>query len=170
MARIAIVVGQDFEDSEFREPLDSLREVGHVVEVLGPRAHEELAGKKGQERIITDAAVAERDPESYDALVIPGGYSPDHLRTEPDVVRFVRRFAQTGRPIAAICHGPQLLIEADAVRGRRMTSWPSVRKDLENAGADWVDAEVVVDAELITSRKPADLPAFNRAILQRLAA
>jgi protease I len=170
MSRIAVVVGRDFEDAELREPIDTLREVGHIVEVLGARAHEELAGKRGLERIITDAAVTERDPESYDALVIPGGYSPDHLRTEPDVVRFVRRFAATGRPIAAICHGPQLLIEAEVVRGRRMTSWPSVKKDLQNAGAEWLDAEVVVDAELITSRKPEDLPAFNRAILKRLAA
>lgn len=169
MARVAIIIGKDFEDSEFREPLEKLREVGHFVEILGAHAHEELAGKKGIERVIVDAAVTERDPESYDAVVIPGGYSPDHLRMEPAVVRFVQRFVRTGRPIAAICHGPQLLIEADVVRGRRMTSWPSVKTDLQNAGADWVDAEVVVDAAFITSRKPEDIPAFNRAILQRLS-
>src|SRR5690606_13048804 len=103
-----------------------------------------------------------------DALVVPGGYSPDHLRTSRSVVEFVRRFAQTGRPIAAVCHGPQLLIEAELVAGREMTSWPSVRKDLENAGARWRDAEVVVDGNLIASRKPEDLEAFCNAVLERL--
>jgi protease I len=170
MARIAFVVGEDFEDSELRVPLDGLRQAGHSVEILGDKAGTELKGKKGKETITTDAAAETRDPDSFDALVIPGGYSPDHLRTSVGVVSFVRDFAATGKPIAAVCHGPQLLIEAEVVRGKRMTSWPSVRTDLENAGARWEDAEVVVDEPIITSRKPADLPAFTRAILEHLAA
>src|SRR5689334_24281649 len=102
-------------------------------------------------------------------LLIPGGHSPDHLRMDESVVRFVRRFWETGKPVAAICHGPQLLIDADVVRGVTLTSWPSVRKDLENAGARWVDQPVVEDGRLITSRKPADLDAFCAAVLGRLS-
>jgi protease I len=169
MARIAVLVAKDFEDTELAYPVDKLREVGHVVEVLGAHAHEILEGKKHQERVQTDAAFRDRDPASYDAIVIPGGHSPDHLRMDADAVKFLREFARTGRPIAAICHGPQLLIEADLVKGKRMTSWPSVRKDLENAGALWIDREVAVEGNLITSRNPGDVPAFTREILQQLA-
>lgn len=168
MAIIAFVVGPDFEDSEFRVPYDALRAAGHTVELLGSKAGETVKGKKQKEKIEIEAAVTDRRPELYDALVIPGGYSPDHLRTEDAVVDFVRDFVETGRPVAAICHGPQLLIEADAVGGKKLTSWPSVKTDLENAGASWVDQEVVVDGALVTSRKPDDLPAFTRAILEKL--
>jgi protease I len=168
MAIIAFVVGPDFEDSEFRVPYDALRAAGHTVELLGSKAGETVKGKKQKEKIEIEAAVTDRKPELYDALVIPGGYSPDHLRTEDDVVDFVRDFVETGRPVAAICHGPQLLIEADAVDGKKLTSWPSVKTDLENAGASWVDQEVVVDGALVTSRNPDDLPAFTRAILEKL--
>jgi len=168
MATIAMLVGQDFEDAELRVPYDRLRAAGHTVEILGTRASVTLHGKQRQESVQTDASIAQREPRHYDALVIPGGYSPDHLRTDRGAVEFVRRFAASGKPIAAICHGPQLLIEADLVASRRVTSWPSVRKDLENAGAIWVDEEVVVDGALITSRKPADLDPFTRAILERV--
>ena len=116
----------------------------------------------------TTAAAKDRDPTSYDALLIPGGYSPDQLRVDDDVVNFVKRFAATQRPIAAVCHGPQLLIEAGVVEGRTLTSWPSVRTDLRNAGAEVVDQEVCVDGNLITSRKPEDLDAFCRALLEQL--
>jgi protease I len=170
MARIAVLAAKDFQDTELAYPIDKLREVGHVVEVLGEHAHEVIEGKLHQERVRTDAAFAERDPTGYDAIVIPGGYSPDHLRMVPAAVSFVREFARTGRPIAAICHGPQLLIEANLVEGRQVTSWPSVKKDLENAGAMWLDREVLVDGPLITSRNPGDVPAFTREILHQLAA
>jgi len=116
---------------------------------------------------VQDAA-SDRDPDEFDALLIPGGYSPDHLRMDRDVVAFVLDFSATGKPIAAVCHGPQLLIEADLVRGKQVTSWPSVRRDLENAGAVWVDREVVIDDPLITSRKPDDLGAFSDALLSAL--
>jgi protease I len=169
MARIAFVLGEDFEDSEFRKPYDALKEAGHQVEVLGAKAGTTLKGKKGDEHVTTDAAVSERDPASYDALVIPGGYSPDHLRMDPAVVKFTGQMVRQGKLIAAVCHGPQLLIEADAVEDKTMTSWPSVHTDLVNAGAKWVDKEVVIDGRLITSRKPDDLPAFSKAILDQLA-
>ena len=169
MARIAFVLGEDFEDSEFRKPYDALKQAGHQIDVLGAKGVEKVKGKKGKEEVTLDGAVTDKDPASYDALVIPGGYSPDHLRMDKDVVRFVGAIARADKLIAAVCHGPQLLIEADAVEDRTMTSWPSVHTDLVNAGAKWVDKEVVIDGHLITSRKPDDLPAFSKAILDQLA-
>ncbi len=168
MSRIAFVLGDDFEDSEFAQPYNELRAAGHDVEVLGVKAGQTVKGKKGKEEFTIEAAAADKDPASYDALVIPGGYSPDHLRTDKQVVRFVGAMARAGKVIAAVCHGPQLLIEADAVEDKQLTSWPSVRTDLLNAGAKWVDREVVVDGKLITSRKPEDLPAFIAAIREHL--
>jgi protease I len=170
MARIAFVLGEDFEDSEFRKPYDALRKAGHDVDILGAEGGITVNGKKGREQVKLEASVEEKDPGSYDALVIPGGYSPDHLRTSPEVVRFVQKMVQANKLIAAVCHGPQLLIEAEAVDGKTMTSWPSVHTDLVNAGAKWVDREVVVDGQLITSRKPDDLKAFTAAISDKLAA
>jgi len=168
MSRIAFVVGEDFEDSEFKVPYDELRAAGHEVDVLGAKAGETMKGKKGKEQIEIAAAAGDRDGSSYDAVVIPGGYSPDHLRTDKGVVKFVATAVKAGKLIAAVCHGPQLLIEADAVEDKKLTSWPSVRTDLLNAGAKWVDKEVVVDGKLITSRKPDDLPAFVSAIREQL--
>lgn len=168
MARIAFVLGEDFEDSEFRKPYDALRAAGHHIDILGEEGGKHVRGKKGREDVKLDASVAEKDPSSYDALVIPGGYSPDHLRTSREVVRFVQKMVQADKLIAAVCHGPQLLIEAEAVDGKTLTSWPSVHTDLVNAGAKWVDREVVIDGNLITSRKPEDLDAFSAAIRDRL--
>ena len=169
MSRIAFVVGEDFEDSEFRKPYDALKDAGHTVVVLGAKAGETMKGKAGKEQVKIEAAAADQDPAGFDALVIPGGYSPDHLRMNEGVVAFVKRMVGDGKLVAAVCHGPQLLIEVDAVRGKTVTSWPSVRTDLKNAGARWVDREVAVDGQLITSRKPDDLPAFSQAILTGLA-
>jgi protease I len=169
MARIAFILGDDFEDIEFRKPYDALRNAGHEVEVLGRKAGQTVRGKRGSEAVAIEAAASERDPASYDAILIPGGYSPDHLRMDPGVVRFVQGAVRNGRLIAAVCHGPQLLIEADAVEGKRLTSWPSVRTDLINAGARWLDQPVVVDGHLITSRKPEDLDMFTTAVVKQLA-
>jgi len=169
MSRIAFVLADDFEDSEFRKPYDALKEAGHQIDVLGAKGTEKVKGKKGKEEVKLDGEVTGKDAGSYDALVIPGGYSPDHLRMDKDVVRFVGSFAKADKLIAAVCHGPQLLIEADAVEDRTVTSWPSVHTDLVNAGAKWVDKEVCIDGKLITSRKPDDLPAFSKAILDQLA-
>lgn len=162
-------VAADFEDSEFTVPYERLRKEGHEVVVVGKKRGEKVAGKRGKAKATIDATASGLDPGSFEALVIPGGYSPDHLRTEKPVVDFVRRFCESGKLVAAVCHGPQLLIEADAVRGRTLTSWPSVRKDLENAGAKWIDQEVVEDGNVISSRKPDDLDAFTDAIIRRLA-
>jgi protease I len=168
MAKIAMVVGPEFEDSEFRVPYDRLTQAKHQVTVLGTKAGETLKGKKGREIVKIGGAAKDHKPSEFDALVIPGGHSPDHLRIDRDVVSFVRDFANSGKPVAAVCHGPQLLIESDLVAGKTMTSWPSVRKDLENAGANWVDKEVVRDGTFITSRNPDDLEAFSKALLSAL--
>lgn len=166
MARIAFVVGEGFEDSELTKPYDELGRAGHEVELVGANTGR-VTGKRGTE-VEVAAAAADRDPTSYDAVVIPGGHSPDRLRTNKEVVRFVQGAVRADKLIAAVCHGPQLLIEADAVEDKYLTSWPSVRTDLLNAGAKWLDREVVVDGKLITSRKPADLPAFIAAIREQL--
>jgi protease I len=169
MAKVAMVLGPEFEDSEFRVPYDRLVEARHEVTVLGVSAGETVRGKQGRESARIEGAAKDRKASEFDALVIPGGHSPDHLRIDRDVVAFVRDFANSGKPVAAICHGPQLLIEAELVAGRSVTSWPSVRKDLENAGANWIDKEVVRDGSFITSRKPDDLEAFSKELLSVLA-
>jgi protease I len=170
MARIAFVLGEDFEDSEFRKPYDALRKAGHDVDILGAEGGITVNGKKGREQVKLEASVEEKDPGSYDALVIPGGYSPDHLRTNEAMVDLVRDADEQGKTIAAVCHAGSLLIEADVVDGRKLTSWPSIRTDLLNAGAEWLDEPVVEDANLITSRNPGDLEEFSEAILAALAA
>lgn len=168
MATIAFLLGNDFEDSEFRYPFDAATRAGHVVKVVGQEANTTVTGYHQQELVKIDDVVTLHDINDYDALVIPGGYSPDHLRTNPDVVDFVRAFYESGKIVAAVCHGPSLLIEAGVVRGQTLTSWPSVKTDLINAGANWVDQEVAIDGPLITSRKPADLAAFSTAIMKAL--
>ena len=170
MSKIAFVLGDEFEDTEFRVPYDAVREAGHEVVVVGTRKGESLDGHKHEEHVDVERAAADEDPASYDAVVIPGGHSPDHLRLDANVVSFVKRAIAAGMPIAAICHGPQLLVEADAgwLRGKQITSWPSVHKELELAGANWVDQEVAIDGELITSRNPHDAPAFAHAIVEHL--
>jgi len=169
MSKIAILVDEMFEDSELRIPLDRLRAAGHQVDIVGKDAGAEVVGKQGKERIAVERAVRDVSEKHYDALVIPGGYSPDHLRTDRDAVRFTRAMATANKPVAAVCHAPWMLIEADVADGRTVTSWPSVRTDLVNAGARWIDRQVVVDGNIITSRRPDDLAAFSDAILHQLA-
>ncbi len=168
MARIAIVLGPDFEDVEFSQPRDALEAAGHDVDIVGVEADSALVGKKGGVRATTDIAAVDADPSLYDGLVIPGGYSPDHLRTDGDLVDFVVTIGRSDTPVAAICHAGSLLIEADLVDGKRMTSWPSIKTDLVNAGARWVDEAVVVDGTLITSRNPDDLPMFCDEFLRAI--
>lgn len=170
MARVAFVIGEDFEDTEFRVPFDRVRQAGHEVVLVGAKAGQELHGKKGDESVCTEKAASQLEAKDFDAVVIPGGYSPDHLRTDAGVVSFVREASRADKPIAAVCHGPSLLIEADLVRGKTLTSWPSIRKDLINAGAKWVDERLVEDGGIITSRNPHDIDAFSEAITKRLAA
>lgn len=170
MARIAFVLADDFEDREFKEPYDRLRTEGHELTVVGRTAGQTVSGKRGKERFDVEAAPDSVSPADFDALVIPGGYSPDKLRMDEGIVRFVKGFFGSDKPVAAICHAGSLLVEADVLEGRTVTSWPSVRTDLVNAGAEWVDEQVVIDGNLISSRKPDDLPAFCEAILDRLDA
>jgi protease I len=168
--RVACLLDSDFEDSEFRGPYDALREAGHEVTVIGMEAGKELAGKQGQEHVRAEKAIGDVSPDEYDALLVPGGYSPDHIRGDRRMVEFAKAFFTRERPVLAICHGPQLLMTARVVSGRRMTAWPTVQDDLRQVGADVIDEEVVVDRMLVTSRKPADIPAFNREAVRMLEA
>jgi len=168
--RIACLLDSDFEDSEFRKPYDRFTSAGHELTVIGLEAGKELKGKKGQETARAEKGISEVSADGFDALFIPGGYSPDHLRADQRMVDFTRAFFQRERPVFAVCHGPQLLITAEVVKGRTMTAWQTVQRDLAIAGAKVVDREVVVDRSLVTSRKPDDLDAFIReslAVLQR---
>ncbi len=166
--RVAFVVDETFEDSEFRVPYDRVREAGGEPVIVGVSAGKELCGKQQKEKIRTDVAIDDVHTDDFMAIVIPGGYSPDHLRTNDKVVEFVRDFVETGKPCAVICHGPWLLAEAGVSEGRTLTSWPSIKTDLINAGADWVDREVVEDGNVITSRKPDDLDAFCEALIRQM--
>jgi protease I len=169
MARIAMIADDMFEDVELRQPYDRLREAGHEVVLVGLEAGRRITGKQGREHFTIERAASEVRADEFDALVIPGGYSPDKLRTSRPMVAFTRAFFDQGKLVAAVCHAPWMLVEADVAEGRIVTSWPSIRTDLINAGARWVDREVVEDGNLVTSRRSDDLPAFSETILRRLA-
>lgn len=165
---IALIATDEFEDSELTQPLDALREAGAEVTVVSIKP-DTITGKNGTE-IHVDALVDDVDSSEYHGLVIPGGVgNPDKLRTDEGAVSFVREFFEQHKPVGAICHGPWLLVEADVVDGRTVTSWPSLKTDLVNAGANWVDEEVVVDEGLVTSRNPDDLPAFCSKLIEEFA-
>jgi protease I len=167
-----LVAPEGIEQVELTEPWTAVEKAGGQPQLLSTQPGEVQAFHhldKG-DTFPVDATVADADPSSYDGLVLPGGVAnPDALRMDEDAVAFVRDFVESERPVAAICHAPWTLVEADVVRGRRMTSWPSLQTDLRNAGAEWVDEEVVVDGKLVTSRKPDDLPAFNEALVEVFA-
>jgi protease I len=166
--RIACLLDSDFEDSEFRGPYEALRRAAHEVTVIGLEAGRKLTGKQGKETVTADRGIDQVSAGDFDALLIPGGYSPDHLRADRRMVDFTRAFFTNERPVFAICHGPQLLMTARVVGGRRMTAWTTVQDDLSQVGADVVDEEVVVDRRLVTSRKPDDVPAFSREAVRML--
>jgi protease I len=169
--RVAILATDGFEQSELLEPRRALTEAGAETELLSLQKGR-IRGwhnKNWGDEIEVDGDIAEADPKDYDGLLLPGGMmNPDKLRLDAKAVAFVRSMFAAGKPIGAICHGPWLLVEAGIVRGRRLTSWPSLRTDIRNAGGEWVDQEVVTDRGLVTSRKPDDLPAFNRKLLEEL--
>ena len=164
--RIAILADEDFEDSELVEPLRAMKDAGAKVVVVGSGSRESYRGKRGTVAIKVDATADKVKAEDFDAIIVPGGYAADKMRMHQSMVDLVKKAHDLGKVVAAICHGSQLLISADIVRGRRLTSWPSVAVDLKNAGANWVDEPLVQDGNLITSRKPADLPRFNKAIIE----
>jgi len=166
--RIAILAEEGFEDVELVEPLKAMKEAGAKVVVVGSGSKPRYKGKRGTATVRVDAIAERVKAEDFDAIIVPGGYAPDKMRLHQPMIDLVRKAHDLGKVVAAVCHGPQLLISADIVRGRRVTSWPSVAVDLKNAGADWVDEPVVRDGNLITSRKPADLPRFNKAIIEAL--
>ncbi|MGD9116670.1 MAG: type 1 glutamine amidotransferase domain-containing protein [Dehalococcoidia bacterium] len=166
--RIAILAEDDFEDSELIEPLRSMKNAGARVVVVGTGSKTSYKGKRRNATVSVDNTADKVKAEEFAAVIIPGGYAPDKMRRDPDMVELVKKAYQMGKVIAAICHGPQMLISADIVRGRKVTSWPSIAVDLTNAGAEWRDAPVVQDGNLITARKPADLPRFNKAIIDAL--
>lgn len=164
---VAILTAEFFEDVELWYPYYRLAEAGLDVELVGAEAGRTYPGKKGTEATATLAA-GDASASSVEAVVVPGGYSPDHMRRVPAMVDLLRDVGRAGKPVAAICHGPWMLISAGLVEGRRVTSFHSIRDDLVNAGADWVDEAVVVDGNVVTSRTPADLPAFMPEVLRLL--
>lgn len=166
--KLAFLLAEDFEDSEFKIPFDRLKQAGFTIEIIGAEAGRPLEGKRGKETARSDKSIAQARPEDYDAVVIPGGYSPDHLRADERFVRFIQAFDQTGRLVAAVCHGPQLLMTAGLVKGRTLTAWQTIQRDLELAGANVKDEPVVRDRNWMTSRKPGDLEQFSEAIIKSL--
>jgi protease I len=170
--RVAILATDGFEQVELTEPRKALDQAGATTEVVSPKQGKVRGWnlKEWGDEVPVDQELHDADPKDYDALVLPGGViSPDALRMQPQAVAFVKAFFDSGKPVAAICHGPWTVLEAGAARGRRMTSWPSLKTDLKNAGANWVDEEVVQDGNLLTSRKPDDIPAFSREIIRLIA-
>jgi protease I len=171
--RIACLLAEGFEDAEFSKPMQALKDSHYKVTIIGIKKGEELTGEMGKEKATTEEAIDDVSADDFDALLIPGGYSPDKLRANDKVVNFVRRCFDQGKPIMAICHGPQLLLAADRYKGYRLTAWKTIQDDLSKAGAEVVDEEVVCEKNVITSRMPDDLPAFIDAsikILERTAA
>jgi protease I len=170
--KVAILVTDGFEQVELIEPRKALDVAGAQTKVISPKDGKVKGWntKEWDNDVPVDLSLKSAKPEDFDALLLPGGVmNPDHLRMDPQAVAFVKHFTDAGKPVAAICHGPWTLIEAGAVRGKTITSWPSLKTDLKNAGANWVDKEVVSDGTLVTSRKPDDIPAFNREMIRLFA-
>jgi protease I len=167
---IACLLGEDFEDSEFRMPYDRMKAEGHTIHVIGEKAGREVKGKKGKEHVKAEKGITDVRPEDYDALFIPGGYSPDHLRADQRFVDFVKTFDGLRRPLLAICHAPQLMMTAGIVgRGHTLTAWKTVQGDLRCTGATVKDEPLVRDGHWLTSRQPGDLPQFCDGISAMLA-
>jgi protease I len=170
--KVAILSTDGFEQVELTEPKKALEQAGAKTEVISPHDGE-IKGWKSTEwgdKVKVDRELKAAKADEYDALLIPGGVmNPDKLRMDPAAVNFVKKFFDSGKPVAAICHGPQMLIEAGVVKGRKLTSWPSLKTDLKNAGAEWTDQQVIVDKNLTTSRKPDDIPAFNRSMIEQFS-
>ena len=167
--RVAILVEDGFEDRELTGPLEALQTAGATVTIVGPTKGTSFRGKRGDALVTSQLAAGDARIRDFDAVVIPGGYAPDKMRLRHAMVDLARDAMDAQKPVAAICHGPQLLISANALRGRTLTCWPSIAIDVKNAGGLYVDKPVVEDGNLITSRKPDDVPAFNDAIIRALS-
>ncbi len=168
MGKIAVIITDMFEDSEYVQPAERFQAEGHQLVHVGLEAGKTVTGKKDGTPVKIDRGVGQVSVDDFDALLIPGGYSPDKLRVDRDAVDFARDFVNSGKPVFSICHAPQLLITADVLRGRTITGYTSIIQDIKNAGAEFVDREAVVDGNLVSSRNPGDLPAFIEASLKKL--
>jgi len=167
--KIAVLITDEFEDSEFTSPAEAFKKAGHEVVTIEKQAGNTVKGKQGEAEVTIDKSIDDVSPSDFDALLLPGGHSPDQLRGDSRFVDFTREFVESGKPVFAICHGPQLLISADVIRDRKLTAVTPIVVDVKNAGAEFFDQEVVVDKDqLVTSRTPDDLPAFNREALRLL--
>ena len=170
--KVAILVADGFEQVEMTKPRNALDEAGADTKIvsLKPGHIQGMYHADRADKFDVDLTIKDARPEEFDALMIPGGlFNPDALRSNEDALEFARHFFRQHKPVAAICHGPQVLISADLVRGRKMTSWPAIQVDMRNAGAQWVDQEVVVDNGLVSSRRPDDIPAFNKKMIEEFA-
>lgn len=170
--KVAILVTDGFEQVELTEPKKALDQAGAKTEIVAPTEGQVKGWKHTEwgDKFPVDTPLQNARPDDYDALLLPGGVmNPDHLRRDPAVQRFVKSFFDNGKPVAAICHGPWTLIDAGVARGKKMTSYETIQMDLKNAGVEWVDQEVVIDGNLVTSRKPDDIPAFNKAMVELFA-
>jgi protease I len=167
--RIAMLVEDEFEDRELTGPLEMLRAAGATVTIVGPTAGARYTGKRGTAVVTSDLAAGAARMADFDALVIPGGHAPDKMRMRHAMVDLARDAMDANKPVAAICHGPSLLISANSLKGRTLTCWPSIAVDVKNAGGRYVDKPVVEDGNLITSRKPDDVPVFGEAIIRALS-
>ncbi|WP_070119956.1 type 1 glutamine amidotransferase domain-containing protein [Bacillus marinisedimentorum] len=160
MSKVAVLLAPYFEDVEYEKPVEALKEEGHIITVISKQQDEELKGKQGKVTATADSSIDNASPCDFDALLIPGGFSPDQLRADERYVDFARHFVYKEKPVLMICHGPQLLITAEVLRGRNVTGYKSIQTDLKYAGANVFDEEVVVDRNFVSSRNPADIPAF----------
>jgi protease I len=166
LANIAVIIDDLFEDAEYTAPADAFKKAGHDLTHVGLKEGKVVEGKKRGTKVRIEKTVQDVAVDDFDALLIPGGYSPDRLRADRNAVSFVEDFMNSGKPVFAICHAPQILITARVLKGRKVTGWKSIVQDIKNAGADYIDQEVVEDGNLISSRHPGDLPAFIRASLK----
>ena len=166
--KVAILIDQLFQDSEVTDPREDLKKTGYEVDIIGTKANEEYVGKKGV-KVKSNKSIDEVKANDYEGVVIPGGWAPDKMRMNEKMVKFIQDLNKAKKPVASICHGGWMLAEADIIKGKTVTSYKAIKTDLKNAGANWVDKEVVIDGNLITSRTPDDIPAFNRELLKALS-
>ncbi len=167
MATIAVILTDMFEDVEYTKPAEAFKEDGHTLVHVGLKEGATVKGKKSNTPVTIEKAVKDVSADEFDALLIPGGYSPDRLRTDENAVKFAKEFVESGKPVFTICHGPQLLITSQVLDGRTITGWKSIKQDIINAGAEYIDKSVVEDGNLVSSRHPGDIPAFIRASLNK---
>ncbi|WP_305067307.1 type 1 glutamine amidotransferase domain-containing protein [Methanobrevibacter sp. TMH8] len=168
MSKIVVILGDMFEDVEYTEPIKAFKQNNHEITVVGLEKGQIVKGKRGNASEKIEKSFQDVSINDFDALLIPGGYSPDELRADENAVQFTKKFVESGKPVFAICHAPQILITAKVIKGRKITGWKSIKQDIINAGAIFIDEEVVIDDNIISSRSPADIPAFVKASLKKL--